>query len=110
MYENEYWCDGKDCVAQGFADMVVSVKCDNTLKGIEKLLAGTFLTGDGKLANVYLKMSRCPTSTAPLGVEVVIDGATASPKALLKDDYAKVTQMVNEFKANATSRNVIRGY
>jgi len=59
LMENEYWCEGQDCVDQGFADEVVNVSCDASLKGSEiKTITFSFL---GMSATVKLSRSKCPT-------------------------------------------------
>lgn len=72
MYENEYWCEGQDCVDAGVADEAVLVTCDSSLRGVvtkeEKV---SFL---GIPIAITATKAACPTITAPLDVKVNIDG------------------------------------
>lgn len=35
LIRDEYYCDGEDCIAEGFADNIANVECDKTLDGSE---------------------------------------------------------------------------
>ena len=82
LYENEYWCDGQDCVDQGFADSVVTVRCDKSLKGTKKVLGGRYRMFGSRI-DIYLIKSKCPIITGPLGIKAYINGEPAD-KALKK--------------------------
>jgi ATP-dependent protease ClpP protease subunit len=62
LYENEYWATSFKAVYDGFADEVVRVKCDDSLKGTfdKDVSFGPF--------TVRLQFSKCPTITLPLDV------------------------------------------
>jgi len=62
-YENEMWLLGKQAVAQGYADAVVTVKCDATLQGKRGITVKFF----GMSFDILL--SKCPTNTNVLGVQ-----------------------------------------
>ncbi|HXF90725.1 MAG TPA: hypothetical protein VNJ29_02210, partial [Candidatus Nitrosotenuis sp.] len=65
-YENELWLTGEESVANGYADKVVTARCDASLNGthIEEInfFGVTF----------RLKFSDCPLVTAPLEVSAFI--------------------------------------
>lgn len=72
LIENEYWCDGQDCVDQGFADNVVNARCDRSLDGTNtQIRKFSFM---GMPIEVELTMSNCPLNTNPLDVNVNVGG------------------------------------
>lgn len=72
LMENEYWCEGKDCVEQGFADDIANVVCDNSLKGTEEVNVVFSVFG----LKVKTKVTRCscPIVTGYIKKETTIDG------------------------------------
>lgn len=63
LHENEYWCDGQNCVEQGFVDDIAVVKCDSTLRGTVDRIVQTFF------GSFVAKFSKCPLITAPVAFE-----------------------------------------
>lgn len=65
-YENELWLNGTSAVAGGYADKVVTVRCDESLSGTEdkdfQFLGMT----------VVVKFSKCPLQSAPESVTTQI--------------------------------------
>jgi len=59
-YDNELWLNGQEAVDQGYADEVVSVKCDLSLQGtVEKTKNSGFMS-------VQAIFSKCPIKTDPV--------------------------------------------
>lgn len=90
LIENEYWCDGQDCVDQGFADKVVNPSCDQSLQGSHDKLYFRFMYM-GHVIEIMDKMSNCPLITEALSYNIYIDGeplfnTTESLTATKKDD------------------------
>ena len=73
LYENEYWCDGQKCVDDGFADEVVSVRCDKSLAGKRRIKYRS-MRMFGSVIDFFLIKSKCPIITGPLGLQVYVDG------------------------------------
>lgn len=72
LIENEYWCDGQDCIDQGFADQLVEVSCDKSLDGTrEKHLKFFFMDAAVVVTLIY---DKCPMNTALLDYKVEVDG------------------------------------
>ncbi len=72
LYENEYWCEGQDCVDKGLADEAVLVACDKSLDGTkESTYAFSFL---GRDVEVQLTKAACPTITGVLDQVVNVNG------------------------------------
>lgn len=84
LIENEYWCDGKDCISQGFADKVVRPNCDSSLNGTHDQLWDRFVYM-GHVVEIVDVMADCPLITTALSFQVYIDGEplfeTYKPKA-----------------------------
>jgi hypothetical protein len=63
-YENELWLNGDEAVANGYADEVVTAKCDKSLSDTTDKVIRIF---DLK---VNLKMSQCPIITYPVDISI----------------------------------------
>lgn len=89
LYENEYWAKGTKAVKDGFADEIVSVQCDSTLKGVEtrKIYFGPYL--------VTLSFARCPMITVPVD----------APNAKSLEDKLRLLKLYRQ-----ESRKVIQGF
>lgn len=68
LIENEYWCEGKDCVEQGLADEVGNFVCDSSLTGtkIDKVSFQFF----GKMITVSITRAKCPLIVGWLDVKI----------------------------------------
>lgn len=77
-YENELWIDGQDAVNAGYADAVVSPRCDKSLSGVRDQVI------DYMGMEIVLHFSECPLITGPLGYEVLIV-TTLGTKVTLQD-------------------------
>lgn len=65
-YDNELWLNGPEAVAGGYADEVVTVKCDLSLqKAVSKVFNFGFFS-------VKASFSACPLNTSPLSVKANI--------------------------------------
>ena len=73
LVENEYWCDGADCIEQGFADQVVHPACDQSLSGTHNKLYDRFIYM-GHIIEIIDVMSNCPLITEALSYNIYIDG------------------------------------
>lgn len=68
LYENEYWCEGAECVAQGLADKVINPICGKSLQGTrQKVFNVSFL---GSTFKVTATFSKCPLISGPLSAIV----------------------------------------
>lgn len=65
-YENELWLTGQESVDGGYADKVVSLRCDNSLTGTDDQNIEFFGM------KITVKFSKCPLQTAPESVEMGI--------------------------------------
>lgn len=91
LIENEYWCDGEDCLAQGFADRVVNPSCDQSLQGTHNRLYDRWFFR-GNVIEIVDVMADCPLNTEPLSYNIFINGEPL---------FSNVTNLAA--KANATS-------
>lgn len=76
LYDNEYWCDGQDCVDAGFADEMVDVECADDLSGTTEVAEKSIFFGQEGLVPVeFISIrSKCPTVAGDLDWNVKIGG------------------------------------
>lgn len=88
LIENEYWCDGQECVDQGFADRVASAQCDKSLEGTRKEVwyRDIFM---GMVIEVIATMDVCPLNTNALSYNYYIDGQPLFPE---RDENGKTEE------------------
>ena len=70
LIENEYWCQGEDCIKQGFADAIAVASCDDTMMGT-RVEADKFLFR-GLRITFKLVFDKCPLNTGVLDWDVEI--------------------------------------
>lgn len=105
LYENEYWCDGRDCIEQGFADRVVSASCSESLKGSAKNIEDRFLFM-GATVEISVERSKCPMVTGVLGFNVYIDGKPLFSSSIgVLEEKNKPLQNATEREAYWYSKN-----
>lgn len=66
-YENELWMDGLQSVEAGYADRVVTVKCDKTLDGT------TTHKFDSIFGTITYDLDKCPINTNPSNIKMRIE-------------------------------------
>lgn len=91
LIENEYWCDGQDCINQGFADRVVNPSCDASLGGTHNKLYDRFMYM-GHVIEIVDVYSNCPLITGALSWQVYIDGEPLFEQYKVKAENKATTQ------------------
>lgn len=66
-YDNELWLNGAEAVANGYADEVVTIKCDKSLDSETRQSSVNFLG-----MKIDLTMSGCPIITYPVSIKANI--------------------------------------
>lgn len=79
LIENEYWCDGQECVDKGFADRVASAQCDKSLEGVRKEVwyRDIFM---GMVLEIVVTLDKCPLNTNVMSYNYYIDGQPVFPE------------------------------
>lgn len=79
LIENEYWCDGQDCVDKGFADRVTTAQCDKSLEGTRKEVwyRDIFF---GMVLEIIVSLDKCPLNTNMISYNYYIDGQPVFPE------------------------------
>lgn len=87
-YDHEIWLTGTKSVQEGYADRIVSVRCDKSLSGTTAHEASFF----GMTINYEL--DNCPLNTAPLNVKVgALSGASQEYINHVKEQFLADFQM-----------------
>jgi ATP-dependent Clp protease protease subunit len=73
LIQDEYWCDGQDCVNQGLADRVTSAQCDKSLEGTSQVsvFQDIFM---GHTIELKAEYDNCPLNTNALKYVILVDG------------------------------------
>ena len=90
QYSEETWLTGSQSVEEGYADNVVTVRCDNSLNGTETK------TGNFMGIEFTYEISNCPLITAPLNVKIS-DKAKNDPR-LIEEIRSKFIDSFDLFK------------
>lgn len=123
LIENEYWCDGADCITQGFGDGLANVSCDKSLSGT-RVESEKFIFM-GMAVEIQLIMSACPVITGVLDYKVLIDGEPLFKKErqentyyyesrtskISKDDMDRLNQKIKTIvdqRTNTSKREIIK--
>lgn len=85
LIENEYWCDGDDCIKQGFADMVVAPVCDKSLAGTRTEVEKFFFMGVA--IEIHMVFSACPTVTGLIEYKILVAGENMFKTEAESKDY-----------------------
>lgn len=80
LVANEYWCEGEECIKDGFADKMVTVSCDKSLTGYTARTEKHIMQGRSLVTKYYF--SNCPLRTGVVDFEIFIDGESFFPKDL----------------------------
>lgn len=115
LIENEYWCDGEDCVKEGFADAVAAPSCDQSLNGTRNSLVDKFMFM-GHTVEIFFKKSACPINTGVLDVLIFIDGEKLYQTDLNKEVIAKKEEKTNKstsyldfYSSSSTPKTALTG-
>lgn len=107
LIENEYWCDGSDCIKQGLADAIVAPSCDKSLEGTR--IEAEKIIFRGIPIELQFTMSNCPLVTGVLDFNVAIDGEPLFKKTDDKKTYrytgnALTTEQITELNTQIQQR------
>jgi ATP-dependent protease ClpP protease subunit len=72
LVENEFWCEGEDCIEAGFADALVNAQCDKSLSGT-RIESERFIY-EGMAIEVQVTFDKCPLNTGELEFQVLVNG------------------------------------
>jgi ATP-dependent Clp protease, protease subunit len=72
LIQDEYWCDGQDCIDQGLADKIVSPSCDKSLTGSTNV--SIFQALMGAVVEVFAEYDNCPLNTNVLKYTLLVNG------------------------------------
>ena len=105
-YDHELWDNGSKSVTEGYADRVITVKCDNSLAGTSTHQA-EFLG-----IPISYQLSNCPINSAPSGISIgsipavdplVISTSVNSPVANLQYEKHVKEQFLSYFETKMTT-------
>jgi len=115
LIENEYWCQGADCIKQGFADVIVNATCASSLQGTVDYHDLWFQ--QGYRIDLITTRDKCPLNTGVIKQEVDISPLLESDgyqdNVLTAAQNHEIITSINERKQkilNNVNRVVHKGY
>lgn len=112
MIENEYWCQGQQCVDNGFADAVVELSCDDSLKGTtQREIAKQYAMGQGGIIKLALfeTYALCPAVTGALDWYITINDTKAEQSYTNVENLDELKVMLKKkIDAMSKTREVIK--
>lgn len=72
LIQDEYWCNGQDCIDQGLADKIVSPQCDKSLTGVTSV--SVFQALMGAVVEIFADYDNCPLNTNVLKYTLLVNG------------------------------------
>lgn len=93
QYDHEMWLTGSKSIAQGYADRIVTVKCDASLSGVMTRHVN-FMGFD-----IMYDLDNCPINTSPMNIRLGGQpGATATPGGTVANPDPATTAKLEEVK------------
>jgi len=116
LIENEYWCEGQECIDQGFADVLVRAKCDKSLSGFRE--ENYRFLWNGHAIELVWTYDACPLNTGELNFQIYVDGKKlftrpgdkTGPSNVYIQDVEEFNRKVNEMKESRINRKVSKSY
>lgn len=107
MINDEYWCAGKGCLADNFADKIADVGCDNSMTGhhtvhlnpMEAIMGGQFMLGGPP--DITVTYSDCPLITSPLSTSA--SGLGTHPT--IRREFKTINQLIDYVRVNSNSKD-----
>jgi ATP-dependent Clp protease protease subunit len=72
LIQDEFWCDGQDCIDKGLADKIVSPSCDKSLTGFTSV--SVFQALMGAVVEIFADYDNCPLNTNVLKYTLLVNG------------------------------------
>lgn len=73
LVQDEYWCEGQDCIDQGLADKIVHPTCDKSLVGTSTISIYQNIIS-GFVVEVMADYENCPLNTNVLKYTLLVNG------------------------------------
>lgn len=73
LIQDEFWCEGQDCIDQGVADKIVNPSCDKSLSGSNTVSILQALIS-GLVVEVTAEYENCPLNTNVLKYVLLVNG------------------------------------
>jgi len=115
LIENEYWCQGADCIKQGFADVLVNATCASDLQGTVEHHDIWFQ--QGHRIDLITHRDKCPLNTGVIKQEVdispLLEASEYQDNHLTPAQNHEIITSINERKQkilNNVNRVVHKGY
>lgn len=101
QYDHEMWLTGSKSVDQGYADRIVTVRCDSTLNGV------TTKTATILIFTITYDLDNCPINTSPMNIRVGGQDGKIIAAEVAKEIGAKFSR---QFDLDYKQKQVVQMY